>query len=206
MKKTPTWGAGFWKAFTMVELLVTISILSILCSLLLPALSKTKEKVRQINCLSHLKQFGVAINSYSNDYDGFLPSYHNGTVMWHMLLPRYLGMRDTNKASSLWLKCPTARVGIDTGSMNYTYGYNRYAGDLRPALVGAYPPMNLSGVVNPADRLIMADSYNTGIGTVTELGAGQYRHNNGCNLLYVDGHAGWVEGSLLVNGCFKLNE
>jgi len=61
------------KSFTLIELLVVIAIIAILAAMLLPALSKAREKARTIACLNILKQCGLSCVLYEDEQDGYLP-------------------------------------------------------------------------------------------------------------------------------------
>ena len=60
-------------AFTLIELLVVIAIIAILASLLLPALAKSKQKAKEIECVSLLHQGGLALRLWANDQNGGFP-------------------------------------------------------------------------------------------------------------------------------------
>jgi len=66
----PPWGAA---GFTLIELLVTIAIIALLAGLLLPVLGRSKEKARQIKCLSNARQLSIAVLLYADEHDDELP-------------------------------------------------------------------------------------------------------------------------------------
>jgi prepilin-type N-terminal cleavage/methylation domain-containing protein len=61
------------KAFTLVELLVVISIIALLMAILMPALQRAKEQAYEISCRSNLRQYGIAQTVYLDDFDGHYP-------------------------------------------------------------------------------------------------------------------------------------
>ena len=95
------------RAFTLIELLVVIAIIAILASMLLPALSKAKSRALQANCLSNLKQWGLAMHLYATDNNDGIPrdgmdvtgvypgvsGAANDPNAWFNLLPQVVGER-----------------------------------------------------------------------------------------------------------------
>ena len=174
---------------------MVIAIIAILAAMLLPALKNAREKAKQVQCMGHLKQNGLALNLYATDYGDHLPDY-TGPNYWEkwfyrMVLEHYIGV---------WTLCQVAEVNRAQYGVYYPLGYNQFCYGYNPRvslhLVSAfkYP----SEIVMVGDAQDFYLNYNASFGSPGIPAYFSYRHGNGANLMFLDCHLEWRPKSIPV--------
>jgi prepilin-type N-terminal cleavage/methylation domain-containing protein/prepilin-type processing-associated H-X9-DG protein len=172
--------------FTLIELLVVVAILAILASMLLPALQRAKESARTSQCVSNLKQVGVALMLYAGDSDGFLGPINTANLSPNYTMFDYLpknGYLPTNTYSHPIngttvgvdvFRCPTLQLkyggkiyhrnSATAGQYQVNYSSTLLCGYMNPPWVwwiyrtAYYGPYRVEEIVRPAMCVLAGDS------------------------------------------------
>jgi len=211
------------KGFTLIELLVVIAIIAILAAILFPVFAKAREKARQSSCSSNVKQLGLAMLQYAQDYDETFPHvYDDGftsalRIIWADKIYPYAKNRQV-------YGCPSANPNLaPAGGWPDSLRGTRYQMCMTHVMPegASNQGRRMADLVAPAETFMLSESHNAWwthfcarhsvwdtngpvpgpIGTINgrpaligALDETTYGwHNEGCNVGYFDGHVKWSQ-------------
>jgi prepilin-type N-terminal cleavage/methylation domain-containing protein/prepilin-type processing-associated H-X9-DG protein len=193
------------RGFTLIELLVVIAIIAILAAILFPVFARAREKARQTSCLANIKQAGLGILMYAQDYDEILPRHcqqppAGGNYPWSAAVQPYV-------RNLQMFQCPSNSVvrNAAMGCAGYGYNLSRLAdgtavGCTERAMGSIPKPAGLIMVTETNDAVAWCGYWyrDTATPDPTHMDLVSGRHNEGSNICYVDGHGKWARESTIV--------
>jgi prepilin-type N-terminal cleavage/methylation domain-containing protein/prepilin-type processing-associated H-X9-DG protein len=209
-------------AFTLIELLVVIAIIALLMAILFPVLRKAKEQGKDVVCRNNLRQIGLAANFYADQYGLLIPrsaEWQGDIKPWFQLFMPFLAQKavgDDYRTVKIF-RCPS----YPNKEQTVCFVVNGWDSDSNSGGRMQTTPTRLTDCDRPASTIYLADNedgpWRTIITKATDRDVtrcdvfhpghlpgsdsqditrgrriARARHKNGCNLLYLDWHVGWM--------------
>lgn len=196
------------RSFTLIELLIVISVIAVLIGMLLPALKAAQDKARSISCLNNLKTYGTNFMMYINDFN-LAPAAQEtdssgNPVYWNEKIRFYTNtnIATAMKKGSVWF-CPSFGQYTSHYYSRIGYGMNSVLppgkkGDEFVLTRATHP--DFSRVRQPTVTPLLADQFDDwhiSSGAYIKDGALLY-HNMNINTLFIDGHVSAHKKSYLI--------
>jgi len=197
--------------FTLIELLVVIAIIAILAAIMFPVFARARENAKRASCWSNLRQLGLGLRMYSQDYDELFPIGTDATQWSYFFNPKLAFVQATYpyvKSRALYC-CPSAEGYAAQGAADANAATRAWALGLRNTdanwaagniayyyysflvnCTSSGPGNNFQARVlseiceTPSETWLMSDPFRTGFGWFPHA----YNHARGLHVLYLDGH------------------
>ena len=181
--------------FTLIELLIVIAMIAFMAGILLPALSKARDRAKQVKCAAQLKEINLCFQMYASDNNEFFPTLHIKDGTTYGIRWPHLVLSDKKNLAS----CPSHQYRMLWDQGKTSYGVNAF-------MIPTNGTRKVSGIKRASEKLLLADIanlnyigtdctgtwYSNGTTSFTE-GIFYPRHDNGLNIGWVDGHVSYFK-------------
>jgi len=203
------------KGFTLIELLVVIAIIAILAAILFPVFARAREKARQSSCTSNMKQLGLAMLMYAQDYDEIFCAMGEGTILTPVIPsdpyfnahsaganpPATADYYYLSWASNIYPYIKNVQIFIcpSTTYNCYRVAYGLPSSGINNAQTGTasiFGRPAMADILHPAELMMMGEKGAGGGNQYIFSGqyyASRWDHNEGSNIAFFDGHVKWMK-------------